>query len=69
MIDSSGKTKERGASRRPYGVREPEDMRPDERFDEIATILAKGYLRLRARQNTESRSEGAGEAAPESSRN
>ena len=31
-----------------YGVKEPDEMTPDERAREVAEILARGYLRLRA---------------------
>lgn len=51
MSDSSAETKDGRTGRRPYAVREPEDMRPDERFEEIAAILAAGCLRLRARRD------------------
>ena len=30
-----------------YNLDDPEDMAPEERFDEIAMILATGYLRLK----------------------
>lgn len=32
-----------------FDINEPEDMTPEERFQEVAAILAVGYLRMRKR--------------------
>lgn len=32
-----------------FGIDNPEDMTPHERFQEVAAILAAGYLRMRKR--------------------
>ncbi|MFO7898303.1 MAG: hypothetical protein R6V58_04495 [Planctomycetota bacterium] len=58
MTEATTETREHRAGRARYAVREPEEMTPDERFREIAAILARGALRMRVR-----------EAAAESSEN
>ena len=51
------------------GVRDPGEMSQREIFEEVATLLARGYLRLKRRSPAESgalaRSAGATEDAPE----
>ena len=32
-----------------YHIEDPEEMTPEERFKEVAAILAKGFLRLKRR--------------------
>ena len=47
--------------RRRHGlpfIDSPDDMTPDERLHEIATILARGVLRLRAQELSESVNHG-----------
>jgi hypothetical protein len=33
-----------------YHIEDPEEMTPEERFQEVAAILAKGFLRLKRRE-------------------
>lgn len=52
MTEASIETKGRSGRRTRYAVHEPKEMRPDERFAEIAAILGRGVLRVHVRRAT-----------------
>lgn len=50
-----------------FGVRDPGEMSDREIFEEVATLLARGYLRLKSRSPAEAGALGHGLTATETS--